>query len=173
MQDSSDDGLTPEEATAFAALPRETRGHDELAEERTVQALRGAGLLRQPDGRRLTKTGAIGIGVAAAGMIFAAGTFFGRQLAAREVGSASPSMQVQRAGTAYVAALVRLSTVQDSERSPGLEAGTATLRAAATSLAQIDPSDSTARRIRASLDAAANGVADEHHATSDRSVIWF
>jgi hypothetical protein len=166
MQHSSDDELTPAEAAAFAALPRETAHHDQLAEERTLHRLRGEGLLRQHGARRMTRTAAIGMGVAAAAITFIAGTFFGRQLAAREVRSASPSMQVQQAGTAYVAALVRLSSASDTERSPGLEAGAATLRAAATSLAQIDPSDSTARRIRTSL-------SDENHPTGDHPVIWF
>ncbi len=173
MHDSSDDELTPAEAAAFAALPRETRGHDRLTEERTVHGLRESGALLQSTLRPKTRVSTIGVGVAAAALIFVAGTFFGRQLAAREVRSASPAMQVQQAGTAYVAALVRLSGASDTERSPGLEAGTAALRAAATSLAQIDPNDPTARRIRTSLDAAANGAADDHQATSDRSVIWF
>jgi hypothetical protein len=170
---SSDDQLTPEEVATFIALPRATSSHDQLAEERVVQGLRAARLLAPPTARRSTRLRSITIGIAAALLIFVAGTFFGRRLAAREVRSASPSMQVQQAGTAYVAALVRLSTAKDSERSPGLEAGTATLRAAATSLALIDPSDSTARRIRTSLDATTNGVAGEHHAASDHSVIWF
>jgi hypothetical protein len=166
MQHSSDDELTPAEAAAFAALPRETGHPDQLAEERALHRLRNAGLLRQHGARRMTRMSAIGIGVAAAAITFIGGTFFGRQLAAREVRSASPSMQVQQAGTAYVAALVRLSGASDTERSPGLEAGTATLRAAATSLAQIDPSDSTAVRIRTSL-------GDDNHSTGDHSVIWF
>jgi hypothetical protein len=166
MRHSSDDELTPAEGAAFAALPRETGHHDHLAEERTLQRLRDAGLLRQHGARRMTRMSAIGIGVAAAAITFIAGTFFGRQLAAREVRSASPSMQVQQAGTAYVAALVRLSSASDTERSPGLEVGAATLRAAATSLAQIDPNDPTAARIRSSL-------SDDNRATGDHSVIWF
>lgn len=111
----------------------------------------------------------IAAGAAAALLIFAAGAFFGRQLAARDTRTASPSIDVQQAGTAYVAALVRLSNANESERSPGLEAGTATLRAAATSLAQVNPRDSIAYRIRNSLEASGNPL----QSNSDRSVIWF
>ncbi len=108
----------------------------------------------------------IGLGVAAAMLLFAAGTVFGKRLAERGAGVGSPSIQVQQAGTAYVAALVRLSRATDTERTPGIEAGTATLRAAATSLAQVDPNDQIARRIRTSL-------SDDNHPASDQSVIWF
>lgn len=164
-----DDELAPEEAAAFAALPRETSGHDQLAEERTVQALRHAGLLSRAGSRRMARFPAIPIGIAAAVLIFVAGAFVGRQLAAREVRSASPSIDVQRAGTAYVAALIRLSNADAGERTPGLEAGAATLRAAATSLARIDPNDPIARRIRSSVDASG----DELHITGGHSVVWF
>lgn len=167
---SPDDELTAEQAAAFAALPREAHDDDQLAEERAVQALRRAGLLQHAGRRQMTRMAMIGIGIAAAMIFFAGGTVFGRHLAAaREVRSASPSIQVQQAGTAYVAALVRLSNARIEERSPGLEVGTATLRAAATSLAQINPNDSIAHRIRSSLD----GESDALHSTSGRSVIWF
>ena len=72
---------------------------------------------------------------------------------------------MQRAGTAYVAALVNLSTARDSERVGGVEAGAATLRAAASSLAQINPADSIATKIRSTL-------AHRVDAT-DINVIWF
>lgn len=161
-----EDDLTPEESAAFAAMPREVIGHDQLAEERAVQAWRKATLVSRPGWRRGTRFPIVAVGIAAALVIFAAGAFFGRQLAVREVRSASPSIQVQQTGSAYVAALVRLSSASDPERSPGLEAGATTLRAAASSLAQINPSDPIALRIRTSLD-------NDSHATRDRSVIWF
>ena len=174
MMTTPDDELTPEEAAAFATLPRAIRGGDELAEERTVRALRAAGLLVPSTRRRVPPGLAIGLGVAAALVIFVAGAVVGRGLARRAVPPVplSPAAQVQEAGTAYVAALIRLSHAANHERSPGLEAGTATLRAAATSLARIDSNDPLANRIRTSLDAAAN-PADPSQLSRDPSIVWF
>ena len=148
-----------------------TSEHDRFAEERTVRALRDAGLLggtqRRPADRFVLAAGAI----AAATLIFVAGAHYGRGQAAQQAGqdvsaAQSPAIQVQQAGTAYVSALVRLARASDTERTPGLEAGTATLRAAATSLALVNPNDSVARRIRSSL-------ANENRNTDGRTVIWF
>lgn len=169
MNDSENE-LTPEEAAAFVALPRHGVAIDELAEERTVRALRTRGLLVEPHNRQRARLVMFGAGAAAALLIFAAGAFFGRQMASRDVRTASPSIDVQQAGTAYVAALVRLSGAKDSERTPGLAVGTATLRAAASSLAQLAPDDSLAQRIRTSLD----GSGEPLQTPSGRSsVIWF
>jgi hypothetical protein len=79
---------------------------------------------------------------------------------------------VQQAGTAYVRALRRLSQASDTERQPGLQAGAATLRAAATSLADVAPNDPIAHRIRSSLDLATTIGADSH-SVRGQSVIWF
>ena len=166
MTDSNDTELAPAEAAAFATLPR-VSAHDDLAEQRTVQALRDQGLLRvsvERRGRRLSATAA----VAAAMLLFAGGTLFGRTLATREVRSASPATQVQRTGTAYVAALVRLSDARPDEQTPGVEAGAATLRAAAISLSQIRPNDSIAHRLRSSL-----STTGSSSLASDPTVIWF
>ena len=170
-QFTSDDELIPEEAAAFLALPRATPQHDRLAEERTVRALREAGLLAATARRPATRFAIAGAAIAAATLIFVAGALYGRGLAAQQAGqdasaAQSPAIQVQQAGTAYVSALVRLSRASDTERTPGLEAGTATLRAAATSLASVNPNDSVARRIRSSL-------LDDSRNTVDRTVIWF
>ena len=163
---SDDDTLTPEEVAAFLALPRENGGRDQLAEERTVRALRDARLLLPRQRSRTERALVTGGAVAAALLIFAAGALYGRRIAAHEVESASPAIDVQQTGTAYVAALVRLSRASDTERAPGFEAGAATLRAAATSLALVNPDDSIAHRIRKSLN-------DDNHYTGDRKVIWF
>jgi len=168
-QFTSNDDLTPEETAAFLALPRDVGGDDRIAEEHTVRALREAGLLVASQRRPVKRLALVGGAIAAAAVIFTAGALYGRALAAsaadREASAAqSPAIQVQQAGTAYVSALVRLSRASDTERTPGLEAGTATLRAAATSLALVNPNDPVAHRIRTSLG---------NDATSDHSVIWF
>lgn len=162
----SGDELSPEEAAAFLALPREVAGTDQLAEERTVRALRDAGLLVPHQRSRTNRLLAIGGAIAAALVIFAAGALYGRRIAAHDVESASPAIDVQQAGTAYVAALVRLSRASDTERAPGFEAGAATLRAAATSLVMVNPNDSIAHRIRKSLN-------EDNHYAGDRTVIWY
>ena len=64
----SHDDLTPEEAAAFMALPRETAGSDHLAEERAVRALRDAGLLAQRGQPKMRRALAIGSAMAAAAL---------------------------------------------------------------------------------------------------------
>jgi hypothetical protein len=164
MNNADNDELTPQEAAAFATLPRFSV-HDELAEQRTVDALRARGLLGVIHQHRRSRGLMISAGVAASLVLFAGGTLFGRTLAKRDAAPTSPSAQVQRAGTAYVAALVNLSRARDSERLGGVQAGAATLRAAAWSLAQINPADSIATQIRSTLSSAAVGT--------DANVIWF
>lgn len=165
----SDDDLTPEEVAAFLALPRDAAARDQLAEARTVRALHDARLLRAP--RQSGRVVRIGGAIAAAVLIFAAGAAVGRSLALTESQTTSPSLLVQQTGTAYVKALARLSRSSDTERRPGLQAGAATLRAAASSLAEIDPNDPIAHRIRSSLDVASAGP--ESHPVAARSVVWF
>jgi hypothetical protein len=97
---------------------------------------------------------------------------YGRSLARRDSAAASPSVEVQQAGTAYVRALMRLSQASDTERRPGLQAGAATLRAAASSLAEVAPNDPIAHRIRSSLELASTAGADSH-AVGHRSIVWF
>ncbi|HEX3928911.1 MAG TPA: hypothetical protein VHW65_13020, partial [Gemmatimonadales bacterium] len=146
-----------------------------LLEERTVHALRAQGLLVSP--RRRVSPALIGSALAAALVVFVAGTAFGRELAQHQIATAPPEVQVQRAGSEYVAAITRLAGA-DAAESPhrlvaGLEAGTATLRAAAVSLSQIAPADTTVRRIRASLDAATNVASTQSSTVDGRPVIWF
>jgi hypothetical protein len=172
MNIDPDDQLTPDEAAAFAALPRHLGAHDDFAEQRTVDQLRQHGLLGLPTRRHAGRALSVALSAAAAVVLFAAGTIYGRSLGGSDAASASPSVAVQQAGTAYVQALMRLSQASDTERAPGLEAGAATLRAAATSLAMVNPDDSIAHRIRSSLDLATMTAADSH-AAAGRSVIWF
>ena len=87
----SDDELTPAEAAAFAALPRTLAGHDDLAEERIVQALKAAKLLTPATVHSRSRLSLVGLGIAASLTLFVAGTLFGRGLATlREVAARSP-----------------------------------------------------------------------------------
>jgi hypothetical protein len=174
MNTTPDDDLTPQEVAAFATLPRAIAGEDRLAEERAVRALREARLLGTAGARRSRRYLMIAVGLAAGLTIFVAGTAVGRGLARRDAQAprTSPAAEVQKTGTAYVAALIRLSRAAKHEQSPGLEAGAATLRAAATSLAHVNANNPLALRLRTSLDLMADPVGTSQ-LSSDSSIIWF
>lgn len=168
-----DNQLNADEEARFASLPREVHV-DSLAEERTIAALRNRGLLphsraRFPLGLQLLTSLAAGL------LLFAAGVTYGSRLAREEEPALSPVAEVQRAGSAYVAALVRLSesASHDSAHNlaAGLEAGTSTLRAAAFNAARMAPGDSTLGRLRDGLELVANIASI--HARRDRDFIWY
>jgi hypothetical protein len=96
----------------------------------------------------------------AAAFLFAAGVEYGKRAARGAAGDLSPVAEVQRAGSAYVAALMRLSETAspDSARliAAGLEVGTSTLRAAALSAARMHPDNLSVLRIRDGLEIAAD-----------------
>jgi hypothetical protein len=169
------DRLTGEEESRFAALPREVpiRRHEE---ETTIAALRSEELLppRTPRravalGRNRVSSGIIGL--AAATAIFLAGFVFGKQAERRSALDISPIGEVQRAGTAYVAALVRLAESGSSDSANtvanGLEVGTSTLRAAAVSAVRITPDDPALTRIRDGLELATNFT------SGTRKLVWY
>jgi hypothetical protein len=171
-----EDNLTPEEEARFARLPR-TAEVDRLGEERTVAALRERGLLGRSRRARARRALALVSATAAALLLFVSGVAFGQRMQDRQAPSGSPAAQVQAAGSAYVAAVVRLS-----ESSPdsvpatvlaGLQAGTATLHAAATRLASIAPADSEVARLRAVLEFASASPNSDTNATNGHLVVWF
>ena len=157
-----DERLSPELAAMLARLPREVApGPDE--EEHTVRALRRRGLLPQPRWRRyvlpLTQ-------LAAALALFAAGTLYGRYqatnrqletlLTQHDQDVRTAALLVQRAGTAYVDALVRLAALQarapaDSTLGGGREAAAATLRAAAAQVERVAPNAVVTAELRGTL----------------------
>jgi hypothetical protein len=166
-----DDELTEREEALFAALPRLAR-EDRLAEERTVSVLRRMGLL----GRR----GALNVplkataAIAAALVLFFSGVAYGKRDARPAEPALSPVAELQRAGSAYVAALVRLSdsTADDADAlAAGLEVGTSTLRAVAFNASSRLPADSTLVRIHDGLEMAAAFTAGA--AASERALIWY
>jgi hypothetical protein len=151
--------------------------HSAAVEERTIRRLRSAGILATPKTQSAARWPRIGMQAAAAVLLFTAGMLVDRRVPARGRTAASSSLDVQEAGTAYVAALVRLSQAAHGEQPhnlvAGLEAGTATLHAAAVSLSRIDPGDPVVRRIRTSLDAAAMSGSSDLPASGDSSIIRF
>ena len=171
-----DEELTPDELARFAQLPRAAHV-DDLALERTVVALRDRGLL-VPTNRRTTRRVLAVVGsIAASLVLFASGVAFGQRMARSDTSSMSPAAQVQQAGSAYVAAVVRLG-----ESSPdavpanvvaGLQAGTATLHAAAARLARIDPNDPQVARLRTALEFVSNSSSNGTNATNGPLVVWF
>lgn len=175
MFSTPDDDLTPEEESRFATLPR-VAPVDDLALERTVRALRAEGLLRRPgaSGRRVLQVA----GALAAGLVvFVSGVAFGQRMTPPATSSGTPAAQVQRAGSDYVKAVVRLSQA-GTDSAPaaviaGLKAGTATLHAAAASLARLDPNDPEVDRLRAVLEFASRGPDTDTTPSSGRVVLWF
>ena len=160
------DTLPPDLAEALRALPSEA-APPPGEEERTVRALRRRGLLPPPRWRRY----AVALGrVAAAAAIFAAGALYGGERASRHAletmldrrdrDAQATALLVQRAGSAYVAALVDLAATAraapaDPALAGGREAALTTLRAAAEQLARIAPAGAVDAELRGPAPAAA------------------
>lgn len=224
----NDEDLTPDERSAFASLPRERRPSD-LLEERTVGALRAAGLLgarRRRDPRRAWPRAAAAAAVLAlmAGS-FALGQRVGTRGAAGEAqppfnagalaamgdsaretgggaasgpvagsgagptagptaepaagpasGSLATAVDVQRAGSAYIAALARLTAAPaGADTAAALESrevAIATLLGAAQILARLDPRQPVARSLLAGLEPGMR-AADDTTQASRRDIVWF
>jgi len=170
------DALAPELAAALRALPREAASPPG-EEDRTVRALRRRGLLPQPRWRRY---GVALSRVAAAAVLFAAGALYGDAratrhaletvLAQRDRDARQTALLVQRAGSAYVTALVELaasarSAPADPALASGREAALATLRAATAQLRRLEPAPVDAQ-LRAPAPAADSGM-------NGRKLYWF
>lgn len=153
----SGDELTLEERARFAALPR-VAGGDPLAEDRTVLVLQARGLLR--GARRRFRVELLVAAIAATLLVFVGGVEYGRRLAVSESERLPVELQVQRAGSAYVAALRRLSERASPDSiaaiADGLEAGSRALRAAAITAAQLAPDNAAVWRIRDGQELAAS-----------------
>jgi hypothetical protein len=171
------DELTPDLRAELAAVPR-NREPGRLLEERTVHALRERGRLRRP------RPVAAWWAAAAAVALFAAGFATGQRsssldIATRfaEVQQASAmraAEQVQRTGSAYVAALAELARLDvgadEGAVLQGREAARAALRAAASELAALTPGDPVAAQMLWLLPA--GGPAADSTAAS-KTVFWF
>jgi hypothetical protein len=176
--------LSSSERAEFEALPRE-REPGRLLEERTVRSLRARGLL-QRIGSRYARMPWLVAGLAASIALFVVGVTVGQWLGSRTVAESMASAQqqtameaaaaVQRAGSAYVTALMAFAAVADSSGngaySQGREAALNALYAAAFELVQIDPTDPVAVTIREGLEQARlrwRQPAD----TAIQRVVWF
>ena len=165
---------------AVDALPRELEPGD-LLEERTVRALREAGLIGR---RRAIPRLWLAGGLAASIALFASGLALGQWLGSRSaadmiVAQRSESLQqtaesVQRAGNAYVQALSALAESEQPRTSADAlyarETALTTLHQAANQMVRISPNDPVAANILQGLDQA-NARPPERRNT--RRVIWF
>ena len=183
-----DDQLTPAEREAFAALPRE-RDPGRLLEERTVRALREAGLVRPAAApRRVVRfhpgwmTGAIAAGIA----LFLGGLATGQYMATRTVAAVvqqhdqrQAALLVQQTGTAYVQALATLSQASNTtagvQGQQGREVAQSMLRAAADEVVRMSPNDPVATGILAAFDRAGaqKAAAARPDTASKQRVVWF
>ncbi|HEX6694033.1 MAG TPA: hypothetical protein VF035_04930 [Longimicrobiales bacterium] len=162
------------------ALPRELEPGD-LLEERTVRALREAGLLGR---RRVIPRAWLAGAVAASLALFASGLAVGQWLGSRSatemmVARQSADLQetaetVRRAGNAYVQALSALAESGQPRTSADAlyarETALTTLHQAANQMVRISPNDPVAANILQGLDQA-NVRPPERRNT--RRVIWF
>lgn len=175
MDDRNDQDRMADELTG---LPR-SREPGRLLEERTVSALRSRGLLR-PSPRKIWWPAA----AAAAVAFFATGYALGQRSASialietafesQQQAAMQAAMQVQRTGSAWIAALnalARLPEDADSEAvRQGREAARAALTAAAAEFAGIAPTDPVSAQLLWVL----SGPADaDEPAGQSRAVVWF
>ena len=162
------------------ALPRELKPSD-LLEERTVRALRDAGIL----GRRRFLSRAWMAGVAAAAIaLFTSGLALGQWMAQRNAAHMMVAQQnanlqqtaalVEKAGNAYVQAMASLAESQQPRSSADAlyarETALTILHQAANQMVRIAPNDPVAVNILQGLDQANTHPSDRR---KGRRVIWF
>ncbi|MFC1660366.1 hypothetical protein ACFL3S_02720 [Gemmatimonadota bacterium] len=191
--------LTQEEKMAFQRLPKEAEPSD-LLEERTVRALRAEGLLRHwrsaPSSSRWLRPWMVAGSVAASLVLFASGMVLGQWmgarstsevfLAVREQDVAQLALQIQEAGSAYVAALAALGELrsdgapaaaeedlvrQASDFQQGREVALGALYGAAYELARLTPEDADVLRVLQILEARRDREAGL--VGDSRDVVWF
>jgi hypothetical protein len=183
MSSNGQDELTAQEREALANLPRERIPPGDL-EDRVVGALRAEELLAAP--RRHTSPRSrtwLGAAVAAGIALFASGLATGQWMAAAntaEVVSAvldgdvlSHALQVQQAGSEYVAAVARLSDLAEElgaeDLAPGREVARSALHAAALEMGRLTPDDATIQLVLAVLEERSR----REDSGSSRKTIWF
>lgn len=167
-------------SSAVEALPRELDPGD-LLEERTVRALRAAGLIGR---RRAFSRGWIAGATAAAIALFSSGLALGQWMAARNATNMMVAQQhadlqqtaavVERAGNAYVQAMSKLAESSQPRTSADAlyarETALTILHQAANQMVRLAPNDPVAVNILQGLDQA-NARPPEHR--KGRRVIWF
>jgi hypothetical protein len=176
------DEWTTDERRALEALPRE-RIPDPALEQRVVQALHGAGLLRSQ--RRASR--ALWAGAAAAAVaLFSSGLALGQWLGARSTTEAVRTAQrgdqataalIRQTGAAYVSALALLSessgVAAGAEQERSRRAAVQVLRAAAAEILQLSPNEPLAARILQGLESSRPGEAASTAGAEVRRVVWF
>ena len=159
------DEWTAEEAAVFAALPREARASDLLA-ERTVQALRAEGLVRVAPRRRAIRVTPIRVAgaIAACLVLFVGGFAIGRRSPA-----ATGAAPLEQHAASYLAAL---DAVAHDTNPAARDVARATLQAAAESMLRLYPDDVFAARILQAQDVADATKTSTGAATPQR-IVWF
>ena len=185
MSERDQNGLTPEFRRALDALPREKEPSAEL-EDRTAAALRQRGLIASRwSAPRRRPAWQPWLGVAAALLIFAAGTALGHRLGSSSAvvvlapagdDARETAAFVQRTGSAHAAAIVQLAAALESAEARDVqlarEVSLAALRASLEALTRLDPSDPTPSLLLAQVQpieasSVFRGPADEPW------VVWF
>jgi hypothetical protein len=183
--------LTPAERRQLDALPRE-RLPGRLLEERTVRALKDRGVIRSlPALGRVPTARWLAAAIAAALALFTSGIAVGQWTAARvatdaiaqtgeadaEADATESALHVQRAGSAYVAALTRLVDAADAadERvvAQAREVALAALWAAAGEVVRLAPDDPVAGQILRGFEQARQEEQTGGDRPPVRQVIWF
>ena len=177
-----DDDLTPTERKAFASLETQNPP-SRLLEERTVRALKDAGLLKRK--WRFSSPRVIAAAAAAA-VLYLGVLATGQWLATRQTTQIVSDLQrdhaleaaalVQRTGSAYaqaIASLASLRTPGDSiSVSQGREVALAALYSAANELVRLTPDDPVVVRILQAMDEERVDP-DTTPSANTRRVIWF
>ena len=169
-------------AALAAALPRD-RAPSRLLEERTVTALRKRGLIALRGSRRWALR-RMATRVAASIALFALGVAAGQWLGARSTTNTVIALQhndalrtaaeVQRAGTAYVAALQALARQSESNPSgQGREVALTALYAAANEMVRLAPNDPVAAEILRGFQRAWQQQSATQKQDPLRRIVWF
>lgn len=185
-----EEDLSPTERDAMRALPRE-RHADRMLEDRVVLALRREGLLHAPQSLRFPLTPVWLAGALAASLaLFAGGFALGGWLESRHTTdvlvqmheresatAAAAAAEVQRTGSAYVAALTALASFADTSRSAsvqqGREVAVNALQAAASQMVRISPEDPLAVRILQGFDRVAGRDSLRRQSNDPKRTLWF
>lgn len=170
-----------------AELAREREPND-LLEERTVRALRDAGLLTRPRSHWRIPRAWIAGAAAASIALFASGLALGQWLGSRQavaiVGQrsaadyAQAAVSIERAGQAYVAALTQLAEQGGGRNSAqalyARETALAVLHDAANQIVRLAPNDPVTAKILQGFDQAEDTDRARQQAREpSRRVLWF
>jgi hypothetical protein len=179
---NTDEPLDAELVDRVRALPRE-RVSSALLEERTVRAVRAAGMVWSgaPRPGRWWWPAAAAAGIA----LFACGAVLGQWLGTRQTANALALQQqasmeemaalVERTGGAYVSVLARLAETPAAvgENAEAREAALQVLHQAANEMVRLAPNDPVSVKILQGLDHAALQARPSDGRESRRQIMWF